>query len=49
MPPQLFRVADAAALLALQPSTVRSVRISESEILRIQRDGTSPRREEVRS
>jgi excisionase family DNA binding protein len=57
---QLYRVEEAAALLALRPSTIRklilerritvcrptrrAVRIPQSEIDRILRDGMTPRR-----
>ncbi len=60
LPERLYRVEDAANLLALQPSTLRklihngaiaivrptsrAVRIAESEIVRIQREGLRPRR-----
>lgn len=60
----LYRVAEAAAILAVRPTTLRkwiferriavhrpgghAVRIAESEIVRIQREGFTPRREGVR-
>jgi excisionase family DNA binding protein len=63
-PERLFRVEEAADLLALRPGTVRkmilrreisvvrptrrAVRVAESELVRIQRDGLSPRRGESR-
>jgi excisionase family DNA binding protein len=63
-PQKLYRVEEAADLLALKPSTLRklvfqrriavcrptrrAVRIPQAEIERIQRDGLTPRREEVR-
>ena len=59
LPDRLYRIRDAANLLALRPSTIyrliaihaievvrptsRAVRISEQELLRIQRSGLRPR------
>jgi excisionase family DNA binding protein len=59
LPDRLYRIRDAADLLALRPSTIyrliatnaievvrptsRAVRISEQELVRIQRSGLRPR------
>lgn len=63
LPERLYRIPEAADLLALKPSTIRklistraiaivrpssrAVRISESELVRIQREGLRPRAEEA--
>ena len=47
--PSTIRKLISRRLIAVCRPTARAVRISEVELARIQREGTAPRREEVRS